>query len=327
MNFYLDESGRLRAGWRFLLSAAFVYAANAVAFFVAAVLAGARARLDEVIFRPTLVIFELAGFLAFSLLLDRPSVSLWRYNGLQRARWFRDTAIGFLLGFVIVGLAVTYTAIFHAVHIYSLRVNGHTIIASIVTFGVILAAAMAEELAFRGYPFQRLVEGTGPFFAILVLSALFGAVHLSNPHISDSRAVQAFAFTNTLYIGVVLALAYLRTRSLWLPWGLHFGWNFTLGMFFGLPVSGIDDFSTIVHSQITGPAWLLGGEYGLEGGFLGTIVITLGLLYVVLFVEAPAEPLPFPPPLPPEVSPPAPETVAELPLDGIQPPSGTAADL
>jgi hypothetical protein len=129
------------------------------------------------------------------------------------------------------------------------------------------------------------VEWIGPSGAIVVLSALFGAVHLHNPHVSDSRPVQVFAFFNTLLIGIVLALAYLRTKALWLPWGLHLAWNATLGLVFGLPVSGISVFSVLVKAKARGPEWFLGGGYGIEGGALGTILVLLGLVYVLLFLE------------------------------------------
>ena len=119
-------------------------------------------------------------------------------------------------------------------------------------------AAMNEEAAFRGYPFQRLVEGIGPVGGIVLLSVLFGALHLGNPHVS------LWGLLNTIEIGAFLAVAYLRTRSLWMPWGIHFGWNFTLGVVFGLPVSGLNDFAIAVQGTAEGPLWLTGGSYGIE---------------------------------------------------------------
>jgi hypothetical protein len=152
--------------------------------------------------------------------------------------------------------------------------------------------------------------------AILILSALFGAVHMSNPHVSDSVLVRIAAFTNTLLIGIVLALGYLRTRALWFPFGLHFAWNAALGLFFGLPVSGTNDFSVVVRSRASGPEWFLGGGYGIEAGFLGTIVILLGLVYVILFVKPVAlEPAPAPTP------------IAEFPPESIQTSSESSAEL
>ena len=72
---------------------------------------------------------------------------------------------------------------------------------------------------------------------------------------------------------MLLAVAYLRTRTLWLPFGIHFGWNFALGFVFGLPVSGMSTFSVIVHGSIRGPAWLTGGAYGLENSGAAAILL------------------------------------------------------
>lgn len=316
MNVFFADDGRLRSGWRFALAVIVVMVANFVAGTVAVGIAGRHQRVLEAVYRPLLVLLEFIGFFVLTELFDRPSVGFWRYNGLQRERWFRDTMVGAALGFVMIGIAVGVIAVFFRLSVVSLRVNARTLTAGIIVFGIILAAAMAEELPFRGYPFQRLVEGTGPVGAIVILSALFGAIHMANPHVSDSRLVRATAFSNTLLIGIVLAISYLRTKGLWFPWGLHFGWNAALGLFFGLPVSGTNDFSVVVRSRAVGPEWLLGGGYGIEAGLLGTMVIVLGLLYVLWFVE-PVEGAPM------VVKAPVPGS----PVKSIQPGGETSAEL
>jgi len=304
MNVFLLDDGRLRSGWRFLVSVFLVVVANFVAGNLSVLIAGRHYRVQEVIYRPLLMLLELAAFLFLTKLFDQPEGSPWAYIGLPRRRWVRESIVGALLGLGMVTAAVIVIAIFFDLHV-KVDLSLRTVIFAAVVFGIILIAAMAEELMFRGYPFQRLVEGMGAIGAILVLSAMFGAVHMRNPHVSDNRWVQIFAFSNTLLIGIVLAIAYLRTRALWLPWGLHFGWNAALGLLYGLPVSGINQFSVIVKSKASGPEWLLGGGYGLEGGMLGTLVILLGLGYVVLFVkQVQASPV---------------AAVDELLQDGIQP--------
>jgi len=102
---------------------------------------------------------------------------------------------------------------------------------------------------------------------------------------------------NTVLIGIVLAIAYLRTRALWLPLGLHFGWNATLGLLFGLPVSGLDIFNVVTHSTADGPRWLTGGSYGIEASAPGALAVVVGLLVVWKWpVQRLAEPFTFPPP-------------------------------
>jgi hypothetical protein len=107
-------------------------------------------------------------------------------------------------------------------------------------------------------------------------------VHLTNPGASF------WGLLNTVVIGVVLSLAYLRTRALWLPWGFHFAWNATLGLVFGLPVSGIRLFNVVVHTAAFGPRWLTGAAYGLEASLPGVLVVLLALLIVA---RAPLRPL------------------------------------
>ena len=139
---------------------------------------------------------------------------------------------------------------------------------------VLISGALAEELMFRGYPFQRLVEGIGPAGAIVVFSVLFGVVHLSNPGAS------VWGLINTVAIGVLLSVTYLRTRALWLPWGIHFAWNTVLGLCLGLPVSGLRLFNVVVHASATGPKWLTGGSYGIEASAPGALAVVMGLVIV-----------------------------------------------
>jgi hypothetical protein len=149
---------------------------------------------------------------------------------------------------------------------------------------VLACGALAEELMFRGYPFQRLTEAIGPVAAVIVLSSLFGAVHLMNPHASRWGVI------NTALVGVLLSVTYLRTGALWMPWGLHFAWNATLGLVFGLPVSGLTEFSVLVRAQAEGPAWLTGGSYGIEASATGAVVILLGIGFLVIATRRSSRP-------------------------------------
>ena len=134
--------------------------------------------------------------------------------------------------------------------------------------------ALLEELTFRGYPFQKLTEACGAFWAVVVLSALFGAVHLGNP---DAGGWLSWGFFNTLAVGVLFALARIRSGSLWFSFGLHFGWNLFQGAVFGLPVSGLSEFSTLVTASAHGSLALTGGAYGPEASATCSIVLVIAL--------------------------------------------------
>lgn len=130
-----------------------------------------------------------------------------------------------------------------------------------------LPPAAFEELLFRGYLFQRLLEGWGEFAAIFVLSALFGLGHLTNP------SATTFSVANTVLIGILFAVLYLKTRGLWLPIGLHYAWNFWLGSVASLPVSGIEIQHRLLEARAGGPDWLTGGAYGPEASVVTTALV------------------------------------------------------
>jgi CAAX protease family protein len=139
---------------------------------------------------------------------------------------------------------------------------------------VLAVASLAEEVVFRGYPFQRLIEAIGPVLATIFSSVIFGLVHIFNP--SSNRAT----ITITVFTGFLLSLGYLRTRALWFPWGWHFAWNASLGLLFGLPISGLTRFSPVIQSNTIGPVWMTGGDYGPEGSLVTAGVILVGTIFV-----------------------------------------------
>jgi membrane protease YdiL (CAAX protease family) len=138
---------------------------------------------------------------------------------------------------------------------------------------VFMVAALAEEAVFRGYLLQVLVRGSGRVFAIAMTSVLFAAVHGSNPEVGP------LALVNIALAGVLLAVAYLRTLSLWFATALHMGWNWAMASLGDLPVSGIEEFDTPYYQpMITGPEWWTGGAFGPEGGLVGTIGFGVALV-------------------------------------------------
>jgi len=138
---------------------------------------------------------------------------------------------------------------------------------------LLLFGAVGEEMLFRGYGFQVLVRGIGPFATVLPVAVLFGLAHSQNLNFGP------LALFNTILWGVVLGYAYLRSGDLWLPIGLHFGWNLALPML-GANLSGftMDVTGYTMHWKIQGP--LSGGAYGPEGGLL-TTAVAIGLFFYV----------------------------------------------
>jgi len=137
---------------------------------------------------------------------------------------------------------------------------------------VLALGAMGEELLFHGYAFQQLARQFGDFGVVLPVGVLFGVAHLQNNNVG------AWAVVNTIAWGILLGFAWVRTRSLWLSIGLHFGWNLA-APFAGVNLSGFTMRMTGYQLNWRPGSWLSGGAYGLEGSaFTVAVVMLLGFV-------------------------------------------------
>jgi membrane protease YdiL (CAAX protease family) len=215
--------------------------------------------------------------LGFSILqaIARRRSSVREVLGLPRrptAR--REWQLGAALGWTLVVLAVLPMALAGTLNIQlwtQPRAFG-LLLLNLVTLAV---AALAEEVAFRGYPFRRLIEAIGPVAATIAMSLLFGLGHALNPGANWTSTLI------TILAGLLLSIAWLRTHGLWLGWGFHFAWNASMGILFGLPISGISDFASIVQTRSFGRLWLTGGDYGPEAANFTAIVLLIGIVLLV----------------------------------------------
>lgn len=139
---------------------------------------------------------------------------------------------------------------------------------------LLAVAAAAEELLFRGYAFQVLVEGAGVTVALIVSAGTFTLVHLNNPEVTS------VALLNIAFAGLIMALAYLRTRLLWVALGLHWAWNWVMAAIFDLPVSGIHFDVPGYDTLPIGPELATGGAFGPEGGLLTTVLSLPLILWI-----------------------------------------------
>ncbi len=152
------------------------------------------------------------------------------------------------------------------------------------SLGVCVLAVAFEELLFRGYLFQTLIQGVTLLPAVLIMAGLFAFAHARNPDAG------AFGIINVGLAGVWLSVAYVKTRGLWLPIGLHLSWNFAQTTLFGFPTSGLDFAERrLVDAVQSGPPWVTGGAFGPEGGALATFAILACTTYVLKskYLEAP----------------------------------------
>jgi hypothetical protein len=130
------------------------------------------------------------------------------------------------------------------------------------------AAAVGEELVFRGAIFRIADERLGTAAALFISSILFGLVHAANPGATPVSTVAI-----AVEAGALLGMAYSASGSLWLPMGLHFGWNFTEGGIFGTAVSGGQSHG-LIESVLSGPTLVTGGAFGPEASVI-TVAVCL----------------------------------------------------
>jgi len=195
-----------------------------------------------------------------------------RRNDLRDPSWLRHLLLGLVGGTVIFSIAV---AIAGALGVYRIigvgSLNGLLAALIVPTIG----AAVTEELLFRGILFRWLEQFGGSWVALLLTSAMFGAVHLQNPNASAIAAI-GIAFE----AGVMLGAAYMLTRSLWLPMGIHAAWNFTQGEIYDIPVSGTK-VDGLVDARLAGDPLLTGNGFGLEASIIAMVVATLFGLWLL----------------------------------------------
>jgi CAAX protease family protein len=141
--------------------------------------------------------------------------------------------------------------------------------------GSMASVAVTEELLFRGVLHRILEQRAGSIISIVVSSVLFGLTHLINGN-ATLWGTLAIAVEG----GAMLAVAYTVTRSLWLPIGLHFAWNFLQGGVFGTAVSGAESEPGLLRTVLSGPDVLTGGAFGPEAGLFALLCcgITTALL-------------------------------------------------
>jgi uncharacterized protein len=145
------------------------------------------------------------------------------------------------------------------------------------------SVAALEELLFRAILFRLLQRSFGTITAVLVSSLLFSAVHLLNPHADWLSTLQL------LVLGLLFIAAFMYTRRLWLCVGMHWGWNYAQGGIFSSPVSGMKA-DGLISGSMTGPAWLTGGDFGIEASVLASIGALLCTVYLFAKSQPQAQP-------------------------------------
>ena len=230
-------------------------------------------------------------------------------NGLpSRATAGREWQIGAAFGWALLLVAILPMAVVGDLH-PQFWLGAQAWGTALLSLLTLLLAALATEVAFRGFLFRRLLRATGPVTATLALSAVYAFI------VTSPLNTTPFSFGVAFAGGVLFSVAYLRTHALWLGWGLRFAWWATMTVLFGLPIAGAADLSSVVATDSSGRAWLTGGPYGPEGAVFTGLVLLGGVLFLFPltrdFAWAYTHPVIVPAGYPMDVAPPAAHTAME----------------
>lgn len=282
------SDSKLRSGWRFtIFILGFIFVGLVIGTAVVAAVVGisketapGTSTFFVVNGLVSLFVALLVGWLCGKYLEGLPFTALGA--GFLKGWWLRFV-FGLLIGALTFSLAAMVGI---ATGGLSFQLNADAARSSILTtlvfsFLIFAAAAAFEEALFRGYILQTFIRSEMTWFGVLLTSTLFATVHNANP------SANLFSWLNTFIAGIWFSVAYLRSRDLWLPFGLHLAWNWTQGSIFGVEVSGITEIvkAPIMRETDTGPAWITGGDYGIEGGVITTIalIVSAAAIYFIPF--------------------------------------------
>ena len=269
---FFDSQGRLRNGWWILIFVVLFLVSRAVYRPVSQAIQ--HADLGTAWLQPLPFIFALLVTWCCTRLRRQ---SLGSVGFVLDRHWAVESALGAAFGCIAI-LAIT-GLIVAASGVQLTLDPGRSLGAIASAAWVFLFVALFEETLFRGFVFQRLVEGAGAWPALIGLALVFAVAHWGNPDMTG--ATKIWATFDTALGAIVLGLGYLRTRSLAFPVGFHFAWNWTQGALLGFDVSGFDQAGLLQPLLLDKPEWMTGGNFGPEASVFAVIVdLTLiGLLW------------------------------------------------
>jgi len=211
-------------------------------------------------------VFATAGYIFYCVTIEGRKVT-----ELNPAKGIRQTALGLLLGFAFISVIMLIMWIAGGY-----TVSGFNSFSAIWPFLIMsVQAGVVEEIISRGVIFRIAEEGIGTWWSVVLSAFIFGFMHIWNPNATLFSSVSI-----ALTAGVILAMLYVITRQLWVPIGLHIGWNFTLGGIYGAPVSGGEP-GGLLAAHFSGPEWLTGGAFGPEASIITVVVFLVFGAYLI----------------------------------------------
>jgi membrane protease YdiL (CAAX protease family) len=262
-NPFLNSERELRNGWWIL-----IFLFLLVSMLLPVLLFAQKNSRDVSIGTQAILVFLASA--ACQLLRRRALTELF---GMFNTDWFKEFGAGCLMGSALMLVPALMLQTFGWVNLHWNFMDVSTLASSLSLFAGI---ALAEELLFRGFVFQRLHSGLGLWPAQLLTAAFFLLTHLNNPGMSGD--IKVLASINIFLASILFGLALIRTKSLAMPLGLHWMANWMQGGVLGFGVSGTAGAGLFKPIFGEAPIWLTGGPFGLEGSLPGLICVVLMLV-------------------------------------------------
>lgn len=254
--------------------------------YMAAVASGDVAKLTEASMEVTQRLMESDGYMIGMLFSDIVMMLIvflfcrfiqkrkLRTLGFIKKGMLKEYGLGMLLGFAFFSVCVLLGVLFGG-----LKIEG---ISPEFSIGIFVAymlgymvQGMTEEVLCRGYFLGSYARRYPVYAAVLANSLLFASLHLLNSGIS------VLAFINITLFGIFASIYFIRRGSIWGIGAFHSIWNLVQGNFYGIKVSGTPVGNTLFTTQaIAGKSLWNGGDFGMEGSLICTIVLTCGIIFL-----------------------------------------------
>jgi membrane protease YdiL (CAAX protease family) len=260
--------GRFRAYVQFVAAVLYFFLTRSIAHRAAPGLVNEQwAPLVE---QAMLVFLLVLGYAGMGVALDRQLHPVSDQGLPLRAGWKREAGLGLAVGWAVALVCVLPMALAGGIAIVLVLQPSAWgwLIADAVFFAL---AALAEEVAFRGYGFQRFADAVGPLGAALGFAAFYAIVQAMIPGANHA------SIAVSVVLSLLLSTAYLRTKALWVSWGVNFGWKASRALLFGLAVTGVNIHSPVVQGDPMGQFWVTGGGFGLDGSWVTFFVLLAAL--------------------------------------------------
>lgn len=265
---FVNRYGQVRSGWKILSVILLVMIISMIVSLIVGIMPISRDVKNVIAMYAGQVVFVIAVWIALKW-IDRKH---FKDIGLGSFR-FGDFLSGLLLGAVLMTLIFFILLASGEVTLQNALSDpniSHFIWSGLLLF---ILVGFTEELVFRGYFMTVLGQMDRKWLTVVISALIFAFVHGNNPNAS------LLGITNVFIVGVLFAVMFIKTGSLWMPIGFHIAWNYFQGNVFGFPVSGTEP-NGIYNIGEMGSALWTGGAFGPEGGLLATLLLGVGFLFV-----------------------------------------------